>query len=254
MAPATNPVTLDAEEANGSKKKLLAEDGAEADQEESQASTSDDNGSLTSGSTNNSASAGAMALEQARALIAIVTVDCLKPSCKNSGNLLRNRAPGPPSCIFRFLAAFALPTTFCRHPSAVYSESRGAKGWTRPSSSPPGAPPSAPSFQASIPTTSVAASPFPRLLGMEECPTRLQRASSPARTERIRAAGVGPVWSVGAGEGDEAEPCGGGTGLGTRGERALVEKLSMSGAQFLDLVVRTMTKSKSEQTCCSINQ
>ncbi|CBN80162.1 hypothetical protein Esi_0116_0029 [Ectocarpus siliculosus] len=90
--------------------------------------------------------------------------------------------------------------------------------------------------QASIPTTSVAASPFPGLLALEECPTRLQRASSPARTERIRAAGVSPVWSVGAGEGDEAEPCGGGTGMGTRGDRALVEKLSMSGAQFLDLV------------------
>ncbi|CAN0532128.1 unnamed protein product, partial [Ectocarpus sp. 8 AP-2014] len=159
VAPATNPATLGAEEANGSKK-LLAEDGAEADEEESQASTSDDNGSVTSCSTNNSASAAAMALEQARGLIAI----------------------------------------------------------------------------ASIPTTSVAASPFPGLFGMEECPTRLQRASSPARTERIRAAGVSPVWSVGAGEGDEAEPCGGVTGMGARGERALVEKLSMSGAQFLDLV------------------
>lgn len=75
---------------------------------------------------------------------------------------------------------------------------------------------------------------------MEECPTRLQRASSPARTERIRAAGVSPAWSVGAGVGDEAEPCGG-TGMGTRGEQALVDKLSMSGAQFLDLVVRTRT-------------
>ncbi|CAM9171438.1 unnamed protein product, partial [Ectocarpus sp. 12 AP-2014] len=89
---------------------------------------------------------------------------------------------------------------------------------------------------ASIPTTSVVANPFPGLLALEECPTRLQRASSPARTKRIRAVGVSPVWSVRAGEGDEAEPCGGGTGLGTRGERALVEKLSMSGAQFLDLV------------------
>lgn len=81
---------------------------------------------------------------------------------------------------------------------------------------------------------------------MEECPKRLQRASSPARAERIRAAGVSPVPPVGAGVDDEAEPCDGGTGMGTRGERALVEKLSMSGAQFLDLVVRTKKKWKSE--------
>ncbi|CAB1099083.1 unnamed protein product [Ectocarpus sp. CCAP 1310/34] len=211
VAPATNPAKLNAEEANGSKKKLLAEDGAAADEEESQASTSDDNGSVTSGSTNNSASAVAMALEQASA-------DC--------------------DCDGRLLEAITVRTTDDLLSASLGGLQRipGSEGVDTAFIIPPGAPPSAPSFQASIPTTSVAASPFPGLRALEECPTRLERASSPARIERIRAAGVSPVWSVGAREGDEAEPFGGGTGLGTHGERALVEKLSMSGAQFLDFV------------------
>ena len=100
-----------------------------------------------------------------------------------------------------------------------------------------------PPVQPCVPTTSPLASSPPWLLGTEENPSRLQRLSSPSRSQQQRPGVSGAVCDGGP-VGEAFSAGGAGKGVGGGGERpapcaykTLVEEMSLTGAQFLDLVV-----------------
>lgn len=126
--------------------------------------------------------------------------------------------------------------------------------WPAPPPLPPNNQPPIPWFQSSTLATVPADGSYPGLLGTDAYPTRLQRGGSPTRTRRPEEAILSPVrpgkeesgGEEGKGAGDNAdgicirEGCGGEGGMD--GRRTLVERFSMTGAQFLDLVVSSVKR------------
>lgn len=116
-----------------------------------------------------------------------------------------------------------------------------------PVSSPAPNPPTPASWcQPCVPATPSATGSYPGLLGTDECPTRLQRGGSPIGRHHTDRAKLSPVRTKkeasgfkgvgGIADGVLARSgCGREGGVGVH--QTLVEQLSMTGAQFLDLVV-----------------